>query len=181
MIKQQLEDTFEKLVEQGTTQTKKAVKSAVQQVTSTVSVNKMWEQILGVPSNTPDKPATTNPPGNFESRESVNSTRSHTPLNLDKLAKSYQFNDKQKTDALKQHLFELVRRGDEKLLFDKKQAEQEKKKKEAYDLEMKKKKEEDNQKQTGELPQGKVKKSIFSHKKVAQRQHAELKPSSGKQ
>jgi len=41
MIKTILEDTFEKLVEQGTTQAKKAVKSTVNQVKQTISPTKI--------------------------------------------------------------------------------------------------------------------------------------------
>ncbi|OGK40531.1 hypothetical protein A3A74_02985 [Candidatus Roizmanbacteria bacterium RIFCSPLOWO2_01_FULL_35_13] len=172
MIKQQLEDTFEKLVEQGAAQTKQAVKSAVQQVASSVSATKMWEQLLG--ASTPHE---SNKPN-----ESNQTNKSHTPLNIDKLAKSYQNNDMQKTENLKQRLFQLVKRGEEEVLYEKKRKEQEKKQKEAQDIETKKRKEQEaRQQQAGDIPQGKVKRSIFSHKKVAQRQHAELKPSSGKQ
>ena len=173
MIKQQLEDTFEKLAEQGATQTKKAVKSAVQQISSSVSATKMWEQLLG---------ASSNQEGTRKSTETQSGDKSYTPLDLEKLAKSYQNNDQQKTDALKNRLFQLVKQGEEKLLYEKKREEQEKKQKAiSDDVEKKRKQHEEVQLQAGDIPQGKVRRSILSRKKVAQRQHAEVKPSSGKQ
>ena len=176
MIKGLIEDTFEKLVEQGTTQAKKAIKSTVGQVKQTVSPTKIWEQILGIDSNPSIPSNPTNP------LETFARSKSHTPLNLDKLGKSYQDKEKQKTEVLKQRLFQLVKRGEEEILQANKQEEMEKKRKEAYEIEMKKRKEEEKKKQqAGEIPRGKVRRSIFSPKKAAQRQHAELKPASGKQ
>ena len=174
MIKGALEDSFEKLAEQGVTQAKKTVKSAVKQVASTVNPNKMWEQILGVDSN-PSTPS--NPP------ESVKAPKSHTPLNLEKLGKNYQDQAAQKSEALKQHLFRMVKRGEEQVLEEGKKEKEEKKKQELYDVQEKKRKEHERlrQDQSAEMPKGKVRRSIFSSKKVAERQHAELKPSSGKQ
>jgi len=186
MIKTILEDTFEKLVEQGTTQAKKAVKSTVNQVKQTISPTKMWEQLLGVSSDTTEQSGLA--PRSPAQRDEVGKTSevkrdgNHTPLNLEKLGKSYQDKEKQKTEVLKQRLFQLVKRGEEEILQANKQEEMEKKRKEAYEIEMKKRKEEEKKKQqAGEIPRGKVRRSIFSPKKAAQRQHAELKPASGKQ
>src|SRR3989344_2491403 len=180
-----LEDSFEKLVEQGTSQAKKAVKSVVKQVASTASPTKMWEQILGVNSNSDRTEAVEESAeggGKTASVEKIKGSSNHTPLNFEKLGKSYQDKEKQKTEALKQRLFQLVKRGEEEILEANKQEEMEKKRKEAYEIEMKKRKEEEKKKQqAGEIPRGKVRRSIFSPKKAAQRQHAELKPASGKQ
>lgn len=168
-----IEDTFEKLVEQGATQVKKAAKSAVQQVSSSVSASRMWEELLGVKSESK---------GPESVEEKRGEGKSHTPLNFDKLAKSYQKNEQQKAETLKYRLFQLVKRGEEKVIEDKKKEIQEKQRKATAELQTKKQRaEEAKQSQEGDIPQGKVRKSIFSHKKVAQRQHAELKPSSGKQ
>ncbi len=173
MIKQQLEDTFEALAEQGVSHAKKAAKSAVQQISSSVSASKMWEQLLGSSSSTNESNKTS---------ESLQTNKDHTPLNFEKLAKSYQDNDKQKTEQLKYRLHQLVKRGEEEVLQSKKQEEIEKKRQEAYEVENKKRKEEERKRQdSGSLPQGKVRKSIFSKKKVAQREQTEVKPSSGKQ
>ena len=173
MIKNALEDTIERLAEQGSTQAKKAAKTAVKQIKQTFSPSKMWEQILGTSSVSSESSNATS---------EVKSNGNHTPLNFEKLGKKYQDTEAQKTEALRQRLFQLVKSGDEKVLMDKKQKEQEKKRQEAYEVQEKKKQEENKkQAQQGEIPKGKVRRSIFSHKKVAERQHSEVKPATGKQ
>ena len=174
MIKNALEDTIERLAEQGSTQAKKAAKTAVKQIKQTFSPSKMWEQILGTSSVSSESSNATS---------EVKSNGNHTPLNFEKLGKKYQDTEAQKTEALRQRLFELVKSGDEKVLMDKKQKEQEKKRQEAYEAQEKKRKAEEKarQEQVGNIPKGKVRRSIFSHKKVAERQHSEVKPASGKQ
>jgi len=179
MIKGALEDSFEKLVEQGATKAKKTVKSAVKQVASTVSPNKMWEELLGVSSGTSEVKEERSDGRTSEVKRGGN----HTPLNLEKLGKNYQDQAAQKSEALKQHLFRMVKRGEEQILEEGKKEKEEKKRKELYEVQEKKRKEQERlrQEQSAEMPKGKVRRSIFSHKKVAERQHAELKPSSGKQ
>ena len=174
MIKNALEDTIERLAEQGSTQAKKAAKTAVKQIKQTFSPSKMWEQILGTSSLTSE---------NSNETSEVKRNSNHTPLNFEKLGKKYQDTEAQKTEALRQRLFQLVKSGDEKVLTDKKQKEQEKKRQEAYEAQEKKRKAEEKarQEQVGNIPKGKVRRSIFSHKKVAERQHSEVKPASGKQ
>ena len=173
MIKNALEDTIERLAEQGSTQAKKAAKTAVKQIKQTFSPSKMWEQILGTSSVSSESSNATS---------EVKSNGNHTPLNFEKLGKKYQDTEAQKTEALRQRLFQLVKSGDEKVLMDKKQKEQEKKRQEAYEVQEKKKQEENKkQAQQGEIPKGKVRRSIFSHIKVAERQHSEVKPATGKQ
>ncbi|OGK24654.1 hypothetical protein A3A46_01305 [Candidatus Roizmanbacteria bacterium RIFCSPLOWO2_01_FULL_37_13] len=187
MIKGVLEDSFEKLAEQGVTQTKKVVKSTVKQVASTISPTKMWEQILGLDSDSDITSENGNATSAVEERSGrtaeVKKTGNNTPLNLEKLGKSYQDKEKQKTEALRQRLFQLVKHGEEKVLLERKQEEEEKKQKETYEAQEKKRREEEKKKkdQATEIPKGKVRRSIFSPKKVAQRQHAETKPSTGKQ
>ncbi len=178
MIKGAIEDTFEKLAEQGSSTVKKTVKSSVKQVAGAISPTKMWEQLLGVDSHPSTSSHSPNSP-----EKGASGNKDHTPLNFDKLAKQYQNTDKQKTEALRNRLFQLVKQGEEKVLADKKQEEEEKKRKEEYELMEKKRKEEENRKQqaAGNIPQGKVRRSIFSPKKVAERSHAETKPSTGKQ
>lgn len=181
MIRNALEDSFEKLVEQGATQSKKVVKSAGQQIKQTFSPTKMWEELLGVSSSVDSQ--TDSVDGTNKKTESVvKNGGKHTPLNLEKLGKSYQNSEKQKQEQLKQHLFRLVKEGEEKLMYERKKEEQEKKQREIYELQEKRKKEEEKRKQqAGDIPQGKVRRSIFSHKKVAERSHTETKPASGKQ
>lgn len=181
MIKNALEDSFEKLVEQGATQSKKVVKSAGQQIKQTFSPTKMWEELLGVSSSTSNERTSEVGDGNKKTSE-VKMGGRYTPLDLEKLGKSYQTSEKQKQEQLKQHLFRLVKEGEEKLMYEKKKEEQEKKQRDVYELQEKKKKEEEKKKQqAGDIPQGKVRRSIFSHKKVAERSHTETKPATGKQ
>lgn len=108
---------------------------------------------------------------------------SSTPLNLHKLQNKYEDQDKAKTQALRQKLFQMVKAADEKLMMENRQEELQKKREEAYQ-EQEKKKRTELEKQQAELssePQGKVRRSIFSAKKVAKREQAEVKPASGKQ
>jgi len=178
MVKQQLEDSFEGLVEEGKSQAKKTVKSAAEQISSSVNVSKMWEQLLGVSDATSQVEEERSDGKTSE----IGKREKHTPLNLEKLAKSYQGLEKQKAESLKQRLFQLVKQGEEKILQEKKTEEVEKKQKSEYDVELKKKKDEEHKThQQGDLPKGKVRRSIFSHKKIAERQHAEVKPAGGKQ
>ncbi len=68
--------------------------------------------------------------------------------------------------------------------MEKKQKEVQKKQKETYEGMDKKRREEEKKKQLsmqGGAPQGKIRRSIFSAKKVAKREQAEVKPSAGKQ
>ena len=185
MIKAILEDSFEKLVEQSRTQAKKTAKTAVDQIKQTFSPSKMWEQILGVSPSTSESGNVTSEVEEERSdgkTSEVKKTGNHTPLNLEKLGKKYQEKEKQKTENLRQKLFQLVKRGEEEVLQQKKQEEQEKEQKEVYEVEEKKKKlaEKQKQEQMDDIPKGKIRRSIFSPKKVAQRQNAEVKPATGK-
>lgn len=167
-----LEDTFEKLAEQGG----KASNTIKKSLTSVVSPTKMWEQILGIAPSENDN-------GLEKLKNEQQKNKNHTPLNLEKLHTKYQNNEKQKLEKLRFHLFRLVKQGEEKTLYDKRKEEQEKKQKIIYEAQEKKKKEEEKKKreQINEVPKGKVRRSIFSPKKVAERQHAETKPTTGKQ
>lgn len=171
MSNKTFEDTFEKLAEQGTTAAKKAVKSGAKQLAGTVSVTKMWEQLLGVN------------PSQSKSFEHLNKdTSNHTPLDFEKLGKHYEKSEAQKTQELRNKLFQLVKEGDEKVKVEKKQEEEERTQKEARELvEKKRKAEEERQRQNEDVPRGKIRRNIFSPKKVAERSHAETKPSTGKQ
>lgn len=147
------EDTFEQLVELGQSTAKKTVKSVAQ---------------------------TLNP---FDKTSEVKKGKNHTPLDFEKLKDKFQNKEKVQADALRNRLFQIVRQGDEKILMQKRQKEMEKKRQEEYIIQEKKKKEEEKkrQQQVGNLPRGKVRRSIFSVKKTSERQHAEIKPATGKQ
>ncbi|MFN4212759.1 MAG: hypothetical protein ACK4FL_02225 [Microgenomates group bacterium] len=163
------EDILEQLEELGATTGKKAAQSAAQTFSPLKIAEKIVNPQSSSPSQSPEKPQS--------------GKNNHTPLNFEKLQKEYQKQDEQKAAAVRQRLFQLVKTGEEKVLMEKKQKEAEKQKRLIYEEQEKKKKEEERkrQEQLSEIPQGKIRRSIFSPKKVAQRQHAEVKPASGKQ
>lgn len=165
------EDIFERLEELG----QSTVKQTAKAVASTVSPTKIVETIFGVNSNQ------TGPEDKLKEKLK-NKKNNHTPLNFEKLQKNYDKTDAKKTNALRIHLFNLVRRADEKSLADRRQKDLEKKRREEMERQEKKRKEEEKKKlQAGPLPKGKIRQSIFSPKKIAERQHAETRPATGKQ
>jgi hypothetical protein len=162
-----LQDTFEQLAELGQSTAKKTVKSVAQTFN---------------PLATPEKSGTDQQKAMSEKLK--NQRNNHTPLDFKRLQEQYQNNDSNKTDTLRRHLFNLVKRADEKTLMDSRQKEMQKKRQEAYTDSDKKRREEERKKSMSDgdgLPKGKQRKSIFSHKKAAEKQHAETKPSTGKQ
>ncbi|MBW7960686.1 hypothetical protein H3C65_04340 [Patescibacteria group bacterium] len=164
-----LDDTFEQLVELGQSTAKKTVKSVAQ------TFNPL--SVLDTPDANetgPNKSRSDNP----EKMKKNNST----PLDFEKLKNKFQDNDKAQTEALRNRLFQMVKQGDEKVLAEKKQEELQKKRQEEYEKEEKKRREEQQQQEiSAPLPMGKIRKSIFNPKRSAERQHAETKPSTGKQ
>jgi len=164
------EEILGELLELG----KSTVKNTGQQLKQTFSPLKILEGIVGG--------------GNesllIEKNDKNELKREHnsTPLDIEKLRNKYQEQDKQKEEALRQRLFQLVKRGEEEVLQTQKQQEAEKQRMEAYQ-EQKKRKEEERKRQEAlvEAPKGKIRRSIFSPKKVVQRQQAEVKPATGKQ
>ncbi len=164
------DDTFEKLAELGKSTAGKTVKS----MGSIVSPTKMFESVTGKQSG--DR-------GIEQLEKGKSKKQNHTPLDFKKLQDSYQNQDKAKTDALRNRLFQMVKNEEEKLLMQHKQEEKQKKQRELYEKEQKKRQEEARLKasQSAELPHGKERRSVFSKKKVAKREQAEVKPSSGKQ
>src|SRR3990167_4383536 len=96
-----LEDSFEKIVEEGGTAVKKSVKSAAQQVKQTVNPAKLWEELLGVSQKTDSLGSKTSELNDLNKKSSeVKTGGRHTPLDLEKLGKSYQNNDRQKKEQL---------------------------------------------------------------------------------
>ncbi|MDH7476185.1 MAG: hypothetical protein QHH09_01800 [Microgenomates group bacterium] len=106
----------------------------------------------------------------------------NTPLDIEKLREKYHNQDRQKTEFLRNRLFQLVKSGEEKAIAEEKKAKEEKARKEEMEADEKKRQEEERKKQEEQLPmpKGKVRRSIFSPKKMAERQNAEVRPSSGK-
>lgn len=163
-------DTFEKLAELGSS----TVKKSGQAVKQTFDPTKILEKATGNQS-AQDK-------GMEKLEKGQSQKQNHSPLDFKKLQNKYQDQDSQKAAILRQRLFQLVKRGDEEILERKKQEEQQKKQQELYQQQEKKRKEEEKKRiEAAPIPVGKIRRSIFSPKKVAKRQQAEVKPASGKQ
>lgn len=163
-----LGDTFEQLAELGQSTAKKTVKSVAQTFNPLAQFEK---SNMG-----PDQKAML--------EKLKNKKDNHTPLDFKKLQAQYDKNDTKQTDALRRHLFGLVKRSDERMLMEKRQTEMQKKRQGAYAEADKKKKEEEKKRSMSQgdgMPKGKQRRSIFSKKKVAQEQHTETKPATGKQ
>jgi hypothetical protein len=163
------EDTFEKLVELGSATTKKTGKT----VSQTFSPLKITEKMLGLDSDQ-------SIPNQNETEEKKQNK--HTPLNFEKLKKQYAEQDAQKQESLRNRLFQLIKQGDEKILHEtSKKKEQQKLTEERTEVEEKKRRQiAQQQTQETTIPRGKIRRSIFAPKKVAQKQHTEIKPSTGK-
>lgn len=165
-----LEDTFEQLVELGQSTTKKTVKS-VAQIFNPLSV---FDKQTDERANSLDQ--------QNRRTESVRKNN-HTPLDFEKLQKKFKAQENTKTEALRNRLFQMVKQGDEKIVMENRQKELERKRREEYEKEEKKRreKEKEQQQQSENIPLGKIRRSIFSPKKVAERSRAEIKPAVGKQ
>jgi penicillin-binding protein 2A len=159
-------DTFEQLAEFG----KSTAKQSAQAVKQTLSPNKILEQVI-------------NNKGIEQLEKGKSKGQNHTLLDFEKLQKKYENQDKAKADVLRNRLFQLVKQGEEKTAQEEKQKKREKEQIELQQeqKEKQKKEQEKKQQEQGAIPQGKQRKSIFSVKKIAQRQHTEVKPASGKQ
>ena len=154
---------------------KSTAKKSVQQIGQTFSPLKIFEGVVNKSNNNDSS---------LEKKSKEEAKKqNNTPLNFEKLQEKYQSQDKQKEESLRQRLFQLVKRGEEEVLEREKQKEAEKQRIEAYKEQEKKRKEEERKRQEASLeaPRGKIRRSIFSPKKVAQRQQAEVKPAAGKQ
>ena len=167
------EDTFEKLAELGVSTAKKSAQSVKQ----TFSPLKNLEKTIN-----PQSPQFLESPQS-SLKETSGKGKNHTPLNFQKLQKKYEDQDQVKTKMLRQRLFQLVKSGEEKSVMKMRQKEMEKKRKEQYEVLEKKRKEQEKKKRESiePTPMGKIRRSIFSPKKVAKREQAEVRPAAGKQ
>jgi len=151
------------------------VKTTTQELRQTFSPLKILEGIIGEQNE--------NPSVEKNNENDLRKNQNSTPLDTEKLREIYQEQDKQKEEALRQRLFELVKKNEEEAFQRKKQKEEEEQRMKAYQEQEKKRKEEERKKQEAlvEIPKGKIRRSIFSPKKIVQRQQAEVKPATGKQ
>ena len=160
-------DSFEQVVEAGGTIAKKGVK----QVAKTFSPLQMIENALGEDEVS-----------DLKNKENKTNGQNHTPLDVEKLEKKYDGEDQGEMTAVRNKLFQIVREGEQRELERSKREKQEKEREEEQEKSAKQKEEEEKKKvQQQEIPSGKQRRSIFSTKKVAKREHAEIKPAIGKQ
>ncbi len=162
-------DTFEKILEFGAS----TARQTVQSVKKTFDPLAALDQVTGT-NVSGDK-------GIEKNEQGKSNKQNHTPLDFKKLENKYASQDKAKEQMLRNRLFQLVKGGDEKLMYEKKRDDEEKRRHELQEAQQKKQEQQRQQQQTGELPQGKQRRSIFSHKKVVKREQTEVKPASGKQ
>lgn len=164
-----LDDTFEQLIELGQSTVKQTVKS----VAKTFNPLSVFETSNSSSSD-----------NNQQLKEKLSKQGSnHTPLNFDKLNKNYQDQEKIRQQALRNRLFQLIKQEEQQSVERDKQKKEETKRSQLYQAEEKKRQEalKKQQEQQEVIPRGKIRKSIFSPKKVAEKTHAETKPSLGKQ
>lgn len=168
-----LEDTFEQLVELGSSTAKKSAQQIVQTLNPFSSLTQTDNGRTSEVKSEQNQVKTSE----------VKKDKAHTPLNFNKLQEKFKDKEKMKMEGLRNRLFQIVKREDEKSLERKKMEEADKKRREEYLAQEKKRKEQEKkqQEQQGNIPRGKIRRSIFSPKKTAERQHAELKPATGKQ
>ena len=165
-----LSDTFEQLAELGQSTAKKTVKSVAQTLNP-------FDKTSGGKTSEVDREQ------NQAKTSEVKRGNNHTPVDFNRLQEKFQDKDKLQAEALRNRLFQIIKREDEKILERKDMEEAQKKRQEEYSTQEKKRKEQEKkqQEQQGNIPRGKIRRSIFSSKKTAERQHAELKPATGKQ
>lgn len=176
MVKSFLNDTFEQLAELGAS----TVKQTGQAVKQTVSPTKILGHIIGTDQGRTSEIKGGSTEGGGDASE-IKKGNKHTPLDFEKLQKSFQNNEKQKLETLRLRYFQSVKSGDERILAEKKQTKEQEKKEELYQIQQRQKEEEEKRRMyERDEPKGKIRKNIFSPKKAAQQLHAEVKPSSGK-
>jgi len=173
------DDTFEKALEAG----QQMAKSGTQQIKQTFNPFNMLKNSFGGESANGQNGMN----AEMKKMQEKMGEKKATPLDFAKLQEKYNNQDKAKTDALRNRLFQMVKSGDEKILAEKKQKEQEKIRTLAWEEQEKKRREAEKarQAQMSAEPQGKERQSILAPKKKKKRgvepSPAEIKPSTGKQ
>lgn len=176
-FKKIIKDSFEQVFETG----KDMAKSSVKQVADTLNP---WDMIRN--SFTESKDGQKDQLQ--QAKEHMGKGGNNTPLNFDKLQKSYANQDQKNIEIMKQRLFQMVKKDDEKTLIISKQAKSEKEQL-AIQEDMEQKRREAEQKRRTEysnVPEGKSGRgTALSGKKkkrqATEPQPAETKPGGGKQ
>lgn len=162
-----INDTFEQLAELGVSTVKKTGQSVKQ------TFNPL--QIFEAES---DKQS---PENKQKSQKELGTKNNHTPLDFDKLGGQYQTQEKQKEEALRQRLFQLVKGDEKRAVEERKQEKKQQEQAEIREVQEKNKRIEAQKQQSYmETPKGKERRSILSKKKKVTQEQAEFKPSTGK-
>ena len=176
-VKKIIKDAFEQVFETG----RDMAKSSAKQVAETLSP---WDMIR----NSFTETAHQDQNAQLKSKERQGRGGNNTPLNLDKLQKSYANQDQKKIDSMKQRLFQMVKREDERTMQRSQQTKAEKERTEAQEEADKRRREEERRRQgaMGNAPEGKSGRgtALMGKKKKRQAtepQPAETKPGGGKQ
>ena len=177
VVKKIIKNVFEQFGEAS----KDMAKSSVQQIKETLSP---WEMIRNSFGDAENKSANTQ----SSSKEIQGQGKNNTPLNFDKLQESYKNQDQKNIDAMKQRLFQLVKRDDEKTQT-KREHEKVHKEQSVSQEEAENKRRQEEQKRRYSLsdaPEGKSGRgtALMGKKKkrrASEPQPAETKPGGGKQ
>lgn len=177
-LKKIIKNAFEQVYESS----RDMAKSSAKQVKETFSPWDMIRNSFTEGSTGPDKIA------NQKQKEWQGKGGNNTPLNFDKLQKSYENQDQKKIKAVELRLFQIVKKDEEKTLQRNQQAKAEKERTIAQEEAEKRRREEERKRQaamTG-APEGKNERgTALSGKKKKRKatdpQPAETKPGGGKQ
>jgi len=163
-------DTFERTNEELIRPTGKGVTKALK---DTFNPQNLIEQVFSLsPQET----------SNTQIEKGQADKNKSTPLNLEKLQKIYKNQDTAKAEVLANRFFHRAKSEEERFFEESGGKKQQKIQSELYQKEQKKRQEEQNiKKQQLPEPRGKLRRSIFSAKKIAKREQVETKPASGKQ
>jgi len=163
-----LDDTIEQFEQFG----KSTVKQTVSSLKQTFSPTSLIEHITGQSSEQ----------NNSGQRTEQLKKNNNTPLDFAHLEDNYASQDKQKTNALRNRFFQIVKNDDEKMLQKKKQEDEHKKQQEVYnEQEKERKKQQQKQQNAPAEPEAKQKGRLGQARKKAHvPDPTEMKPGSSK-
>ena len=180
-VKKIIHDAFEQAVETG----KNVAKSSAKQVKETFSP---WDMIRNsfteekTPQNQEQSPS-----AQTKLKEMQEKGGKHTPLDFEKLKKTYANQDQNNIEVMKQRLFQLVKKDEEKIMMRGKQEKAEKERNTAQEEAEKRRNEEEQRRRNmmSDVPEGKSGRGTAligkKRRKPTEPQPAETKPGSSKQ
>lgn len=177
-VKKIIQNVFEQVVDTG----RDMAKSSAKQVKETFSP---WDMIRN--SFTEEK-ASPDQNTQSKSKEVLGKGKNNTPLDFDKLQSQYANQDKQKIDVMKQRLFQLVKKDEEKTMMKGKQEKAQKEQSITQEEANARRREEEQRRRLmmSDAPEGKSGRGSAlmgkkKKRKPTEPQPAETKPGSGKQ